>query len=207
MIGLFFFAIVVVLAIRANIGFPPWDVFHVGLARTIGLSIGTVAILVGLLLAIIVVASGEKFGIGMIFNILVIGVLVDIFLPIIPIADNAIFGTIMFVVGIFSVSFGTYFYIKSAFGAGPRDSLMVVLARKTKLPVGLCRFAIELLVTVGGWLLGGMVGFGTVLFVLIIGISIQLTFKIMRFDVTAVRHETLRETYKAIRSLAKKQPA
>jgi len=207
MIGLIFFAIGIVLTIRANIGTPPWEVFHVGLAVTFGLSIGTVSILVGLLIAIFVIAYGEKLGLGTVLNIFVIGVLVDIFLFITPISENVIIGTLMLVVGIICISFGSCLYIKSAFGVGPRDSLMVVLTRKTKLPVGLCRFGIELLVTAGGWFLGGMVGLGTVLFVFLIGVSIQLTFKIMRFNVTTVQHETLRQTYRAIRNLAKKHPA
>jgi uncharacterized membrane protein YczE len=72
--------------------------------------------------------------------------------------------------------------------------------------VGVCRFGIELIVTVIGWLLGGMVWFGTVMFVALIGFSIQLTFKLFRLDATTVKHENLRETYMAIRSLARKQP-
>jgi len=75
---------------------------------------------------------------------------------------------------------------------------MVVLTRKTKIPVGICRGAVELLVTFIGWLLGGMVGIGTVISVVAIGFCIQITFRALKLDVTKIRHETLRETYAAL---------
>jgi uncharacterized membrane protein YczE len=124
---------------------------------------------------------------------------IDIIFPFIPVAANPIIGTIMLIFGLFIISIGSYFYIKSAFGAGPRDSLMVVLARKTKLPVGLCRGILELSVTLIGWFLGGLVGFGTVLFVIAIGFFIQIVFKLFKFDVTQVKHETLGDTYAALK--------
>jgi uncharacterized membrane protein YczE len=192
------------MTIKANIGYAPWDVFHVGLTITTGLSIGTMSILVGLALAIIVLILGEKLGLGTVLNIILIGIFIDFFFPFIPIAGNPIIGTIMLIAGLFIISLGSYFYIKSAFGAGPRDSLMVVLARKTKFPVGLCRGVIELCVTVIGWFLGGMVWFGTVIFVIGIGFCIQITFKIFRFDVTKVKHETLRDTYYSIKNIRQK---
>jgi len=200
MIGLAFFALGIVVTIRANIGYAPWDVFHVGLSKTTGLSIGVISILVGLALAIIVMILGEKLGLGTVANIVLIGIFIDILFPLIPIAGNPVIGTLMLISGLFLISVGSYFYIKSSFGAGPRDSLMVTLARKTKFPVGFCRGVIELCATVGGWFLGGMVGFGTVLFVIGIGFCIQITFKFFRFDVTAVRHETLRDTYFTIKN-------
>ena len=198
MTGLFFYAIGIVLTINANIGYAPWDVFHVGIANTSGLTIGTVSIIVGIILVIIVTILGEKFGIGTILNIIFIGVFIDIIflVNIVPKANNPIIGVSMLIAGLFIISIGSYFYIKSAFGVGPRDNLMVVLARKTTLPVGLCRFAIELVVTVIGWLLGGMVGYGTVISVIAIGLCVQITFKLLKFDVTAVKHEAVRDTFR-----------
>ena len=200
--GLIFFAFGVVLTIRANIGFAPWDVFHVGLATTIGFSIGLASILVGLLIAGIALLLGEKLGLGTIMNMWLVGVFIDIIFPHIPTAANTIIGIVMMFAGLFSISTGSYFYMKSAFGVGPRDSLMVALTRRTKLPVGLCRGIIELCATIAGWFLGGMVGFGTVIFVIAIGFCIQITFRIFRFDATAVKHETLRDTYKALKKLS-----
>jgi len=130
-----------------------------------------------------------------------IGLFIDLIFPYIPKTENRIIGTLMLISGLFIIAVGSYFYIKSAFGAGPRDNLMVVLARKTKLPVGLCRGIIELLATVIGWFLGGMVGFGTVISVIAIGFCIQLVFKILRFDVTSVKHETLKDTFIVIKRI------
>jgi len=197
--GLIFYTFGIVFTIKANIGYAPWDVFHVGLAGKTGLSIGTVSIIVGMVIVIIVTILREKFGLGTILNMILIGLLLDIIFPYIPIAKTLIAGFIMLIGGLFIISLGSYFYIKSAFGVGPRDNLMVVLARRTKLPVGLCRFIIELLAVVIGWFLGGMVGVGTVISAAAIGLCIQITFKVFKFDVTAVKHETLWETYTTIR--------
>ena len=199
MAGLLFYASGIVLGIKANIGYAPWEVFHVGLANTTGLSIGVISIIVGVIIATIVTILGEKLGFGTILNMIVIGLFIDIIFPRLPTAKNPIIGTVMLIAGLFIISMGSYFYIRSAFGVGPRDNLMIVLARRTKFPVGLCRGAIELLATVVGWFLGGMVGIGTVISVVLIGFCIQLVFKLLRFDVTAVKHETLRDTFAALK--------
>jgi len=197
--GLIFYAFGIVITIKANIGYAPWDVFHVGLANKTGFSLGIVSIAVGFLIVIIVTLLKEKLGIGTILNMIFIGLIIDIIFPHIPTAQNPIIGTIILIAGLFSIALGSYFYIKSAFGVGPRDNLMVVLTKRTKLPVGLCRGIIELLVTISGWLLGGMVGIGTVISVVGIGFCIQIVFKLFRFDVTSVKHETLADTFAVIK--------
>ena len=194
--GLMLYALGIVITIKANIGYAPWDVFHVGVANRVGLSIGTISILTGFFIVIIVTFLGEKLGFGTIANMLLIGLFMDLFffIDIIPTGTNMVIGIPMLIAGLFVISVGSYFYIKSAFGTGPRDSLMVALTRKTKIPVGICRGIIEFCATLGGWFLGGMVGVGTVISVIAIGICIQTTFKLLKFNVTAVRHETLRDT-------------
>jgi len=195
--GLFLYALGIVLMINANIGYAPWEVFHVGLANTIGLSIGVTSIIAGIVIVIIVTVMGEELGLGTICSMLITGVFIDIlfFINIIPKINNFLVGIIMLITGLFILAIGSYFYIKSAFGVGPRDNLMIVLAKKTKLPVGLCRGVIELSVTVVGWVLGGMVGIGTVISVIAIGFFIQIIFKILKFNVTEIEHENLKETF------------
>lgn len=195
-IGLFLFALGIVLTLRANIGFAPWDVFHVGIANTLGLTIGTVSIAVGLILIIVIMLMGEKIGFGTVWNMLLIGLFLDLILKIdiIPKMENLFSGSIMLFAGLFIIAVGSYFYLGAAFGAGPRDGLMVALARKTKIPVGVCRSLIELAVTIAGWFLGGMVGLGTVMSVIGIGFCVQLIFRLFKFDVTAVKHETFKDT-------------
>jgi uncharacterized membrane protein YczE len=161
------------------------------------MSIGSAIIVVGAAIVVFVAICGEKIGLGTIVNMVLIGVFIDLIfmLNIIPLAANLIIGIVMLIAGLFIISAGSYFYIKSAFGAGPRDNLMVVLKRKTKMSTGICRSTVELSVTLTGWLLGGMVGIGTVITVFAIGFCIQITFAIFKFDVTAVKHETLKQTY------------
>ena len=206
MIGLILYAFGIIISIKANIGYAPWEVFHVGLANTTGMSLGFATIIVGILIVVIVTLAGEKLGFGTIASMLLTGIFIDIILLInfIPLANNLITGIVMLIMGLFFISIGTYFYIKSAFGVGPRDNLMVVLARKVKIPVGVWRCIIELTVLVIGWFLGGMVGIGTVISVIAIGFCIQITFKALKFDVTAVKHESMKETYIALaKTLAK----
>ena len=199
MLGLILYALGIIISIKANIGYAPWEVFHVGLANTTGLSLGVATIIVGILIVIILTAMKEKLGLGTISSMLFTGIFMDIILAldVIPLSNNTIIGIGMLISGLFIISIGTYFYIKSAFGVGPRDNLMVVLSRRTKIPVGICRCIVELVVTVIGWLLGGMVGIGTVISVIAIGFCVQLTFKVFKFNVTSVRHESIKDTYTA----------
>ena len=199
--GIFLHAVGIVITIKANIGYSPWDVLHSGIALKTGFSMGIASILTGLIIVIIVSILKEKLGVGTIANMVLIGLFIDLTFPYIPVTENTIIGIIMLITGLFIISVGSYLYLKSAFGAGPRDSLMVLVTRKTKLPVGLCRGAIELVVTLTGWLLGGLVGFGTAIFVVAIGFCIQIVFRLFRFDVAALKQETLIDTYATIRSL------
>jgi len=196
--GLFLYSLGIVVTMNANIGYAPWDVFHVGLAKTIGISIGSASIITGVLIGIIAVLLGEKLGLGTILNMLLIGVFLDMLLGfhIIPLAKSFPFAIIMMIVGLFIIALASYFYIGSAFGAGPRDSLMVVLTRRTSLPVGVCRGAIELIAVFVGWKLGGMLGMGTIISAFVIGFCVQSTFRLLKFDATKVNHETLNQTYK-----------
>ena len=196
-VGLFLYALGIVITLKANIGYAPWDVFHVGLSNITGLSIGTISIAVGLLIIIIITLLGEKVGLGTILNMILIGVFIDLILKInLPKAENFFIGIIVLIAGLFTIALGMYFYIKSAFGAGPRDSLMVFLARVTKFPAGLCRSVLELTVAIIGWMLGGMVGAGTVISAFAIGFCVQIIFYIFKFDPTKVKHETLAQTFK-----------
>jgi len=201
MFGLFLYALGVVVTIKANIGYAPWDAFHAGLSQKLGFSFGTASILVGIFVGALVMVLGEKIGLGSILNMVLIGIYIDIimFTGILPLSQNYVTGIIMLLVGLFIIAIGSYFYIKSAFGAGPRDSLMVVLNRKTRIPVGVCRIMVELTVTIAGWALGGMVGIGTVISAVAIGFFVQLVFAVLRFKPAAVQHETLRQTYESLR--------
>jgi uncharacterized membrane protein YczE len=198
--GLFLYALGTVITLQANIGYAPWQVLNSGISKTTGITIGFASIFVGFLIIIIVLLLGEKIGLGTVLNMALIGLFLDAILAIniIPLATQLLFSIPMLIAGLFIIAIGSYFYIKSAFGAGPRDSLMVAFTRKTRFPIGLCRSLLELLAVLGGWALGGMVGTGTVISVIAIGFCVQITFKAFRFDATAVKHETLNDTFKSL---------
>ena len=199
-IGLLLYSLGIALTHNAQIGYAPWEVLHVGMSKTFGLSIGTISIIVGLVILMVTAFFGEDVGIGTIANMIVIGLVLDLilFLDFLPIAGNVISGILMLVSGLFVIALGSYFYIASGFGAGPRDGLMVLLTRKTGLPIGICRGGIELSTVLIGWQLGGLVGIGTVISALAIGFCVQITFKFLRFDPTKITHERIQETYKMV---------
>ena len=198
--GLFLYALGIVVTLNAHIGYAPWEVFHVGLSKTAGITIGTASILTGVIIGLASLFLGEKLGLGTILNMVLIGIFLDIILGfnILPIANSMALGIPMLVSGLFIISLASYWYIGSGFGAGPRDSLMVALTRKTGMPIGLCRGAIEIMAVLAGWWLGGMVGIGTIISAFSIGFCIQTTFKLLKFDAKTVKHETLDSTYKML---------
>ena len=200
-IGLFLYSLGIALSLNAQIGYAPWEVLHVGMAKTFGMTIGEVSIIVGFLILLVTAYCGEDIGIGTIANMIVIGLVLDLilYLDFLPVAGNMFSGLLMLITGLFTIALGSYFYIASAFGAGPRDGLMVLLTRKTGLPIGVCRGGIELTAVIIGWYLGGLVGVGTVVSALMIGFCVQITFKLLRFDPTKIHHERLQETYKSFR--------
>lgn len=200
--GLFLYALGIVVTMKAHLGFAPWQVFHQGISLTIGLPIGKVGILTGFVICILAYLSGEKLGLGTILNMLLIGIFLDwiLELDVIPQMNGFISGVIMMFVGLFIISFASYFYIGSGFGAGPRDSLMVAIERKTGLAVGISKGIIEGSAVVVGWFLGGPVGFGTVIAAFGISFCIQIVFSLMKFETTLVKHETLGVTLQNLKA-------
>ncbi|PKL13391.1 MAG: hypothetical protein CVV52_06200 [Spirochaetae bacterium HGW-Spirochaetae-8] len=203
-LGLFLYALGIVLTMKAHIGFAPWEVFHAGIGTAIGMSIGNVSIVAGLAIGLLALIMGERLGAGTICNMVFIGIFIDLLLNlgIVPEMKGFFLGMALLVAGLFTIALASYFYISSGYGAGPRDSLMVALTKKTHLPIGLCRGGLESLAVLIGWLLGGMVGIGTIVSALIIGFCIQITFRVLKFDPTKIHHEDLMSTLKRIRLFA-----
>jgi uncharacterized membrane protein YczE len=191
--GLFLHGLGIVMQIQANIGYAPWDVLHTGLATTIGVTIGQASIAVGLALLFVNSILKEPLGLGTVLNMLLVGIFVDLILMtgLIPQMDHLISGIALLIIGLVVLAFGVYFYIGSGFGAGPRDTLMVALNRRLRIPVGLARTSIEMTALVIGWLMGGMVGIGTIMAVFLIGLILQVLFDWLRFDPKQIQHEKL----------------
>ena len=177
--GLVLVAVGIVSMLESDLGLPPWDVFHVGVADHTGLSIGTASIIVSLVVLAVGWAAGAAPGFGTFANALVIGLTIDR-LQALPAVDAwstfPVAGRLGLVAGgILLFGLGSALYIGAGFGAGPRDSLMLALSRRTGRRIALVRGAIEVTVLVAGLALGGPVGIGTVAFVFLIGPSVELS--------------------------------
>lgn len=195
--GLFLYALGIVLTIHANIGVGPWDVFHQGVSLHTGLTMGTTSILTAFVLIVVAAVMQEQIGFGTLCNMVAIGAFMDFLMlgGLVPVMENMASGVLMLTAGLFVIAFASYFYIGAGYGAGPRDSLMVILAKRTGKSVGLCRCFLEGSVFLTGWLLGGKTGWGTLLTVGGIGCAVQLVFGFLRFDVKAMRQESFYETW------------
>jgi len=167
-VGLFLYGLSAAMLVRGRLGLDPWDVFHQGLSRTFGLSIGAWVILVGGAVLLLWIPLRQRPGIGTISNVLLIGVWLDVTLHAIPYVHAIGVRWALMVGGIALCGIATGLYIGAAMGPGPRDGLMVGIANRGH-SLRVVRTAIELCVLVVGWLLGGTVGVGTVLYAVTIG--------------------------------------
>lgn len=181
-IGIMILGLGIALVIRADLGSAPWDVLHIGLHHTIGLTIGTWTVIVGFLLLFITYLVGRELPkIGTWVNIVFVGVFVDIFLFIFSTPDSIVVKMLMLLLGIILMGFGAGVYISPRLGAGPRDSLMLVVSKKTKLSVAQVRSVMEIGVLIIGWLLGGPVFVGTIIVSLTIGYVTGISLKICQY--------------------------
>lgn len=156
------------LTIRAELGLAPWDVLHQGLAERAGLTVGTAVILVGLVVLVSWLPLRERFGVGTVLNVVLIGLVVDATLAAVPVLGPLPVRWAVLVAGILALGVGTGLYIGAGLGPGPRDGLMTALARRGR-SVRMVRTGIEASALVAGWALGGEVGVGTVLVAVAVG--------------------------------------
>ena len=181
--GLFLFAAGIVLMLESGLGLSPWDVLNQGIADQTPLSFGTANIVVALGVLVVSWLLGARIGAGTLANAICIGLFVDALLrsgAFHAVADAPLAVRVAaMVAGIVIIGVGTGFYIGAAFGAGPRDSLMLVLAHRTRWRVGVVRALLETGVTVLGFALGGTVGIGTLAFAFGIGPAVELAFWVL----------------------------
>jgi uncharacterized membrane protein YczE len=172
--GLVLYGVSMALMVRSSLGVMPWDVLHQGLSRQLGWSLGMVTIVVGALVLLAWVPLRERPGLGTLSNVVVVGLAVDAVLAVLP-APGGLAGRVAFAAsGILLNGVATAAYIGVQLGPGPRDGLMTGLVRRTGGPLGPIRTAIEVVVVVTGWLLGGTLGVVTVLYALSIGPLVHL---------------------------------
>ena len=196
-IALFFNGLGVYLTMHADIGAGPWDVFNLGLSKTFGILYGTASISVSCTILLIDILLKEPIGIAMFIDSFVVGKAVDLFnyLDIVPRPGNLPMAICMQLVGLLIMGYTQYFYMRSALGCGPRDTLLVGLKKRMKkIPIGVVSILLLGTATLAGYFLGGPVGIGTLICAVLSGPIMQLAFHTVHFDATRIRHQNLVES-------------
>ncbi len=157
----------------ANLGLGPWGVFHDGLSKTLGISYGRTIIITGVAVMLLWIPLKQKPGIGTIVDIFLVGLVADLIILNFELSESIFLSLTLIAFGIILIGAGTAIYIGADLGAGPRDGVMVGL-ETIGLKIGTARNLIELFAFLTGWLLGGLVGYVTILFVIGIGPVVQI---------------------------------
>ena len=172
-VGLTVFGIGEGFIVRAALGNSPWTVFAEGVSLWTPMSIGVATIVTGVVILLMWIPLRTKLGLGTLLNVVLIGLALDATLLVVP-EISALWARVALLLGgVAVVGIGSGLYLGTQHGPGPRDGLMTGLHRRTGRPIGLIRGGIELSALSIGWLLGGTVGAGTVVFALLIGPSVQ----------------------------------
>lgn len=196
----------VYLTIHASIGAGPWDVLHLGLAKTFGIPYGNTSITVSVIILIIDIIMREPIGIAMFIDAFTVGKAVDFFdkLNFVPQASTLPGSIAMMFVGLTIMGYTQFLYMRSALGCGPRDTLLVGLAKIfRRIPIGAVSIALLSTATFVGWLLGGPVGIGTLICAFCAGPIMQFAFRTVRFDATGIRHQRLSDSVKVLTGKAR----
>jgi len=213
-LGLIIMGFSVAMSVHSNLGLSPWDVLHDGLSRLMGVQIGTASILLGFVILAFDIAFKEKVGFATFINILVVGGVCNLVLSskILPDyfqyqgLEHLIPRLALCIGSMILISFSMYLYMDVQWGAGPRDTLMVMLTRRTPLSVGGVRLSVEGIAFIAGFLMGGKIGLGSVILVALGGPIMGMMFRLLRFDVTKLKNESIPETIKIWRTAMSKQP-
>ncbi len=168
-VGLWFFGTGEAMLVNAGIGVSPWTVFAEGLSVQLPLAIGTTYFLTSLVILLLWIPLRERLGLGTIANAIVIATALQVMIEVLPTPTGLGWQIALVLAGIASIGIGSGLYLTTNLGPGPRDGLMTGLARRTGWPIRRVRTGIEISVLVSGFLLGGAVGLGTVVFALGVG--------------------------------------
>lgn len=173
-LGLVLYGVSAAMQVQAGLGLDPWDVLHQGIALRLDRQIGTVSIAVGALVLLLWIPLRQRPGLGTVSNVLVVGLAMNATLAVLPVQHGTAARSAMLAGAVLLCGLATGMYISAGFGPGPRDGLMTGIARRAGISIRLSRTIVELTVLLTGWLLGGTVGVGTVLFAVAIGPLAQL---------------------------------
>lgn len=169
LVGLILYGVALGLMVRGGIGVAPWDVLSLGIDRHTGIGYGVITNIVAVAVLLLWIPLRQRLGLGTVLNALLVGPSADLTLWLLPPMPSVWAGAPLFIAGLVLLSFATGLYISADFGPGPRDGLMTGLVKKTGWRVWIVRTVIEGSVLLIGFLLGGPVGVGTVLFAIGVG--------------------------------------
>lgn len=204
-VGLFLFALGIVMSINAGLGVAPWDVFHQGLSKQLNITMGMASIAVGAIVIILNIILGQPIGWATVSNMLLIGSFMDLLMlnNLIPSFQGLLPSLILLVIGLFIEGIGCWLYISAGLGAGPRDGLMVILTKRTGKSVRFVKTIVEIGATAVGFILGGSLGIGTLIMAVLGGPIFQYVFKLVKFDVKDVKHRFIQDDIKYIKGKLK----
>lgn len=186
-VGLVLYGTGCALTIAAGLGVDPWTVFAEGLSRVTGMGIGWITNIVGLCVLLLWIPLRQKPGVGTVANILLVGTSIQLALGVLPRPDVLWMQFALLIAGVVLVAVASGLYIGARFGPGPRDGLMTGMHARFGWPIWACRLVVEGSVLVLGWLLGGTVGIGTVVFALGIGPLVHLALPLLAIPEPARR--------------------
>ena len=189
------------LTIQANLGAAPWDVLNLGVSKYFGILYGNASIIISLSILMIDILLKEPIGIAMFIDAVVVGKAVDFFnwTHVVPVSSSAVTGIPMMLTGLVILAYTQYAYMIASLGCGPRDTLLVGLAKRMKrLPIGAVSIALLSLATLIGYLLGGPVGTGTLICAFATGPIMQMAFKSVHFNATRIHHQSLQDSVRVM---------
>jgi len=201
-LGLFTYAMGVYLTLQASIGLGPWEVLAMGIAGKFGLIFGNATLGVSAVILVMDVLMKERIGIGTVLNTIICSKAVDLYnwLELVPKQENLAASIAVMIAGMFTVALGQLIYISTGLGCGPRDSFVIGVGKRlNKWPIGLVQNTVLMAALLIGWLLGGPVGLGTLLSVVGLGATMQLVFRIAKFEPRKVKHENLIESFRSLK--------
>ena len=199
--GLFVFAFGEYVTIQGNVGLTPWDALSMGISEYVPLTFGQVHVTSALIIVGIDLLLKEKIGIGTILDALLVGTFVDMFTAIFPFAGtaNKYVGLILLLIGMIVMAVGQLIYMAGGLSCGPRDSLLIAIGKRMpKVPIGYVDIMIKITIVIISWIIGGPIGFGTLISMFGMGSAMQIVFTIFKFEPRDIVHENFIESIRKL---------
>ncbi len=178
MVGLVLCGVAIAMMAQANLGLGPWEAFHQGISRQTGIPLGTVSILFGVPILLAWLPLGQRPGPGTILNIITVGTATNVAMAVLPVPADLPYRLALMAGGVVMMGIATGLYLSADLGPGPRDGLMTGVHHRFGWSIARARTVIEVTVLVAGFLLGGTIGLGTIVFAFGIGPVVQASLRV-----------------------------